>query len=190
MKDEEILILKLIDGDEKAFNDLYKKYRSRIYIKVFGFMRSHEIAEEILQDVFIKVWINRRTLDHNKSFSAFIQTIAKNTVYDYLRKVVSEDNKVCQFSKNLNSYEKPEVEARIAYQEIQNHLNNILIKMPKRCREVYVLCKVEGRSHDEVSKILNLSKSTINNQIIKASRIVKANWNPDYLTFLIFFIFT
>lgn len=190
MKDEKILVTKLLDGHEQAFNELYKKYRVKIYRRVFGFMKSHEIAEEILQDVFVKVWINRRTLNPNQSFSAFIHTIAKNTVYDYLRKVVSDENKVSQFIKNLDLFEKPEVEDRIAYQEIQYHLNNILGKMPKRCREVYVLCKVEGRSHEEVSKLLNLSKSTINNQIIKGSRIVKANWNPDYLTFLIFFIFT
>lgn len=190
MKGKEILVFKFIAGEEKAFNELYKSYREQIYKRVFGFVKSHEIAEEILQDVFVKVWINRSTLDPNKSFSAFIHTIAKNTVYDYLRKVVSDENKVSEFVKNLNLSEKPEVESRIAHQEIQYHLNNILGKMPKRCREVYVLCKVEGRSHEEVSKILNISKSTINNQIIKGSRIVKANWNPNYLTFLIFFIFT
>ena len=125
MKNEEILVQDLNNGCEKAFDILYKSYREQVYRRVFGFIKSHEIAEEILQDVFVKVWINRRTLDPNKSFSAFIHTIAKNTVYDYLRKVVSDENKVSQFIKNLNLFEKPEVESRIAHQEIQYHLNNI-----------------------------------------------------------------
>lgn len=188
MEKERLLLAELREGSEKAFDVLYKLYREQLYGTIFRLIKFHEFAEEILQDVFIKVWLNRDTIDLSKSFSAYLNTIAKNTTYDYFRKIASDNAKIEQMISIMKSYEPATVESAIALKEVQSHLDEILVKIPAKCREVYVLCKIEGRSHEEVSKLLNVSKSTINNHIMKASRIVKANWKPEYLLFLFFFI--
>jgi RNA polymerase sigma-70 factor (ECF subfamily) len=189
MKEESLLLVELREGSEKDFDALYKLYRERLYGTVYNLIKSHEFAEEILQDVFIKIWLNRSSIDLSKSFSAYLDTIAKNTVYDYFRKIASDNAKIEQLILIMKKCEPANAESLIALKEVQSHLDDILFKLPQKCREVYVLCRIEGRSHEEVSKLLNISKSTINNHIMKASRIVKANWKPEYLLFLLFFIF-
>jgi len=189
MKKDDLLLERLREGSEKAFAALYEQHRERLYAYVWHLVKSHEIAEEIFQDVFVKVWQNRATIDLSKSFSAYLSTIAQNTAYDHFRRIASDRTKMEQLALAMEDHEPAAVESLIARREAQGHLDDILARMPKKCREVYVLCKIEGRSHEEVSKMLNVSKSTINNHMTKASRIVRANWNPEYLLFLLFSVF-
>jgi len=189
MKEDGLLLAQLRGGSEKALGTLYKRHRERLYTSVRHLIKSHELAEEILQDVFVKVWLHREAIDLSKSFSAYLNTIARNAVYDCFRKIASDRAKVEQLALTMADHEPEAVESLIAWKEVQSHLDDILALLPEKCREVYVLCKIEGRSHEEVAKMLNLSKSTVSNHITKASRIVRANWNPEYLPFLLFSVF-
>jgi len=188
--DEEILLLKkLSEGDQRSFESLYLQYRQLVYTGVWKLMKCHDTSQEILQDVFVKVWQNRARIDTSKSFRAYLYTISQSTVYDYFRRMASDQAKVSQFSKNYSATKTNEIEEQIAFKEVQQHLDTILESMPERCRQVFVLCKIEGRSYDEVAKLLNISTATINNHIVKATRIIKSNWTWEYYTISLFFLF-
>lgn len=188
--DEEILLLKkLSEGDQRSFESLYLQYRQLVYTGVWKLMKCHDTSQEILQDVFVKVWQNRAKIDTSKSFRAYLYTISQSTVYDYFRRIASDQAKVNQFSKNYSAIKTNEIEEQIAFTEVQQHLDTILESMPERCRQVFVLCKIEGRSYDEVAKLLNISTATINNHIVKATRIIKSNWTWEYYTISLFFLF-
>ncbi len=188
--DEEILLLKkLSEGDQRSFESLYLQYRQLVYTGVWKLMKCHDTSQEILQDVFVKVWQNRAKIDTSKSFRAYLYTISQSTVYDYFRRIASDQAKVNQFSKNYSAIKTNEIEEQIAFKEVQQHLDTILESMPERCRQVFVLCKIEGRSYDEVAKLLNISTATINNHIVKATRIIKSNWTWEYYTISLFFLF-
>lgn len=187
---EQNLLLKLSCGDDKAFTALYQAYRERVYAGAYKLLKSHEQAQEILQDVFMKVWLNRASANTVTNFKSYLYTVTRNTVYDHFRKIANDSKKIEEFILEATLFQPASVEQTMAYKELEGRLALVLEKMPQKCREVFVLCKIEGRSYKEVSEMLNISTATINNHIVKASRILKANWEPEYLSFFLFLYFT
>ena len=94
---EQELLAKLAEGDENAFEILYLTYSPKIYSKILQLVKQVSIAEEILQDVFLKIWEKRETLDNQKSFRSFFYTIAKNLVVDLFRRAALDRQMLEQF---------------------------------------------------------------------------------------------
>ncbi|MDR2271087.1 MAG: sigma-70 family RNA polymerase sigma factor [Sphingobacterium sp.] len=184
LEDNAILLLQLAKGNQKAFETLYYAYRTQIFGRILKQVRSVEFAQDIVQDVFVKVWQNRAQIDVSKNFKSYLYTIAQSTVYDYFRKIASDQAKSEQLMILSKGICANDIEEEVSYKEMEKYLNDILDIIPERCREVYVLCKLEGRSYDEVSKLLNISTATINNHIVKATSIIKSHWNWNYCCFL------
>jgi len=80
------LIVKYLKGDDASFEVLVQRYLNSIYRFVYGYVRDANIAEDVTQDVFLKVWRNAKKIDKNKSFKSWVYTIAKNTALDFLKK--------------------------------------------------------------------------------------------------------
>lgn len=183
-------LLALIQGDKKAFELFYGFYRPQLYGYVFKLVRSHEVSQEIFQDIFIRLWKQREHIDPEQSVRSYLYTIAQNLVYDYYKKLASDRNKLETFKLYYATASENNIEEMLGFKEVRDHLDTILAMIPEKCRQVYVLCKLEGRSYQEVAKLLNISMATVNNHIVKASGIIKSNWKSDVLyLFLFFFIF-
>jgi len=190
LAEEKERLIALIQGDKKAFELFYGFYRPQLYGYVFKLVRSHEVSQEIFQDIFIRLWKQREQIDPEQSIRSYLYTIAQNLVYDYYKKVASDRNKLETFKLYYATASENNIEELLAFKEVREHLDNILAIIPEKCRQVYVLCKLEGRSYQEVANLLNISISTVNNHIVKASSIIKNNWKSDVLyLFLFFFIF-
>ena len=170
-------LLQLAEGNQKVFEKIYYAYRTQLFGKILRQVKSTEIAQDILQDVFVKVWQNRAQIDASKNFKSYLYTIVQSAVYDYFRKIASDQAKSEQFVILSKGVYATDIEDSVSYKEMEQHLNEILEIIPDRCREVYVLCKLEGRSYDEVSKLLNISTATVNNHIVKATSIIKSHWS-------------
>ena len=89
-KEDKILVIKLKNGDKKAFKKLFQKYSERIYYFTISYIKNKEESEEITQEVFVKLWNKRNDLKPDLSFSSFLFMIAKNAVIDLLRKKKKE----------------------------------------------------------------------------------------------------
>lgn len=190
LAEEKEWLIALIQGDKKAFELFYGFYRPQLYGYVFKLVRSHEVSQEIFQDIFIRLWKQREQIDPEQSIRSYLYTIAQNLVYDYYKKVASDRNKLETFKLYYATASENNIEELLAFKEVREHLDTILAIIPEKCRQVYVLCKLEGRSYQEVANLLNISISTVNNHIVKASSIIKNNWKSDVLyLFLFFFIF-
>ncbi|WP_316818528.1 RNA polymerase sigma-70 factor [Pedobacter nyackensis] len=174
---EERLLQELSEGNPKAFESLYLQYRTIIYGSVFKLVKSHEFTQDIVQDVLLKIWQNRNKLASLKNFKSYLFTITQNTVYDHFRKVASNQNKIEKVLEIIAEQSANDIEETIFYHELQNQLGEILAIMPEKCRQVFILCKLEGKSYNEVAQLLNISNATINNHIVKATRIIKENWS-------------
>ena len=169
---EKELVMLLKNGDILAFEQLYHNYKVRLYHNILKLIQTDEIAEELLQDLFVKIWIGRGNLDPDKSFKAYLFKIAENLVYDFFRKAATnkklENHLIATGSINSN-----ELEQQIYFKESTRVFNNAIEKLPPRRKQIYILCKVEGKSYEEVSNLLGISISTINEHIVKASRLVR-----------------
>lgn len=168
-------LVRLKEGDSKSFDFFYKKYRVQLLANIIKLTKSTEIAADILQEVFVVIWHNRSVIDTTQSFENYVFRIAQNKVYDFFRKA-SRDKKLEEKLIMLSiGKEYNPIERDLHLKEDFNLIKNQIEQLPPKCREVFTLCKVEGRSYNEVAEILNISTATVNNHIVKATKILKTN---------------
>ena len=166
-EDERNLIQSLVDGDESAFKLIFKNYKNRLYCFSLRFTKSEELAEEIVQDVFLKIWLNRKKINPDKSFSAYLFKISKNLCLNFLKKA------------QLDLLIKKELIANV--ERADNYTDNFVMscenelllekairRLPHQQQIVFVMCRIDGLSHKEIAEKLHLSKGTIKNYMMLA----------------------
>lgn len=153
---ERELILRLINSDEKAFNELYVLYRKWVFSTVYGFIRNKEFAEDIYQDTFTTIWNNRRSLNPNTSFASFVYTIARNKVYDYLRSISKHEQlPECFLSQIVD--EQADILERLKACELEELLNIELQKLSRHQRRIFKLSREENLTYGEIADHLGIS---------------------------------
>lgn len=170
--DEQGLLRKLREGDGLALDFFYQRYSLCIYRKIIKMVKVGVVAEELMQDVFVKVWDKRHLIDPNQSFKSYLYTIAQNLVCDFYRKA-ARDEKLQTQIKALSKGCYTHVEEDIYLKETHEILNKAIDNLPSQQRLVFTLCKVEGKSYEDVSAALGISTSTINNHIVKATKNIQ-----------------
>ena len=171
LEEKEILCL-LKSGDTQALGELYSRNKVQIFANIRRLVKSEDIAEELLQDVFVKVWDKRDLLDPEKSFRSYLFRIAENLVYDFFRKA-ARDKKLEAHIMSVATELYSHIEETLYTKESTSILNRAVEQLPPQRRRVFTLCKIEGRSYEEVSQLLGISTSTINDHIVKATRSVR-----------------
>jgi RNA polymerase sigma-70 factor (ECF subfamily) len=169
---EKILLEQLSIADEEAFKQLYFLYSSRLYGNLIKLVKSRPVAQEILQDVFMKVWDNRFSIDPDKSFRSYIFRIAENMVFNFYKRA-SRDKAALQQLILKSSSQYSHIEESILFKEETLLIRNAIHALPPQRKQVFELCKVEGKSYGEVSRLLGISISTISDHIVKANRFLK-----------------
>jgi RNA polymerase sigma-70 factor (ECF subfamily) len=172
---------RLQKGDEQAFKELYRLYSPRLYGNLIKLVKNEAIARELLQDVFVRVWKHRHDIDPKQSFRAYCFRIAENLVTDFFRKAAC-DRKLTEYLMRAASDHDLSTEEHIDFRESRDLLHRAMCLLPPQRRQVFELCKMEGRSYAEVSQLLGISTSTISDHIVKATRAIK-----KYLTVLLIF---
>ncbi len=176
---EQFLVQRLAEGDQVAFEELYHLYSSRLLGYLIKLIKSEGHAAELLQEVFIKIWKNRSTIDAGQSFRSYLFRIAENSVYDFFRKVARERKLQAELI-NINKEIYSHVEEECFNKENQQFLQNVIDTLPPKRRQIFRLIKMEDHSYEEVSALLNISTSTISDHIVKANKFVQERlkgWN-------------
>jgi len=177
----------LKNGQRSAFDFVYKKYSKSLLSRMQRMVKSPEIADELLQDVFLKVWTNRADIDLDKSFKGWIFTIAQTTVFTYYRKLAL-DKKMQQHVLEVFVEFYEQTEEYIFNKERMQLLNSAVDQLPPQRKEIFRLCKIEGKSYQEAAELLSISPSTVSNQLVSATKSVKRYVFFHSQEFLIFCI--
>lgn len=162
----------LKDGQQYAFDFIYARYSKMLLPKIQRMIKLNEVVDELLQDVFVKVWLNRAEIDVNKSFKAWIFTIAQNTIYAYYRKLALDVKMQRHLLETFAEF-YDQTEAYIFNKERVELLNQAIEKLPPQRKEIFKLCRIEGKSYQEAAEILSLSPSTVSNQLVSATKYIK-----------------
>ncbi len=170
--DEKQLISRLKSNDQRAFDEIFNHYYSRIFNLAFHFLHSREEAQEIAQVVFIAVWENRFLIDQEKSFSAYIQSIARHTIFNQLKKAVYRQRFI-DFTLKQAANEESFAENTYEYKELQEVLENAIAELPPRRREIFFLSRTKGLSYKEIATKLSITESTVNTQISKSIEFLR-----------------
>ena len=156
------------EGDQQAFRRFVDLYAKDLYFFALGYVEVREVAEEVVMDVFVKVWDNRFQLDTIKSLKAWLLTMTRNQAILYLRKSNQEKN--ISFEE-IEDYQVPFVQSpdleMISKQEIEE-INSAIASLSPKCKEVFILAKIEKVPYKEIAEMLGISVKTINNHVAKA----------------------
>jgi len=187
--DKELAYL-LKKGDITAFDKIYEKYSNRIYLFIFGIIKSQKDAEDIVQEVFINIWNKREKINEHLSFQSFIFTIAHNSTISLLRKKTTENSFIDYVKSIQNPLETKSAETDIEFNELKTQLEKTLEKLPKRQREVYTLSREEELTYKEIAKKMEISVNTVENHIVKALKFIRENMaTTNYLSAIFYALF-
>jgi len=170
--EERELLSQLKQGNEQAFEKIYKLYSSRLFGNVFKMVKSETTTQEILQDVFIKIWSNRASIDLDKSFRSYLFRIAENKVYDFFRKASRDTTIQAQlFAAATEEYEH--IETMIHTKENALLLKKAIDSLSPQRQQIFRSIKLDNKSYEEVSRQLGISVSTISDHIVKANKAIR-----------------
>lgn len=186
--DETILVQQLKKNSLKAFDKIYTLYSVRLYAYSMQYVKSKEDAEEIVQDVFTKLWLNRHSIVHDESIGAFIFKIAKNQIINRYKQRINS----FEFEEYVNYYNAEKYAAcdtcnLIEYDDFCRSLNKAMKKLTATQQKVIQCCKLEQLSVKETAATLQLNEQTIKNALstgLKALRELLKN-TDTFITLLI-----
>ncbi|HRE51065.1 MAG TPA: RNA polymerase sigma-70 factor [Flavitalea sp.] len=171
----------LTEGNEAAFEALYHLYSRRLALFLIKLLKSEDLACEVLQDVFVKVWNNRKNIDPAQSFRSYLFRIAENCVHDFFRKAARDKKLQEALIRNTCKDYNP-VEDTVYMKERNRLLREAIEALPPKRRQIFQSVKIEGRSYEEVSHMLHVSVSTINDHIVKATKSIREDLERYHIT--------
>ncbi len=169
------LISRLAKGEMVAFDTLYYRYYRRLYGFVIKLIKQEEEAEEIIQEVFMKVWESRTNIDTLASFKSYLFTITYNTTIDRLRKCLLEKKYIDYLKTLQNNHSSSHILEDIHYAQLNETVQSYINQLTPRQKEIYLLSREEGLTYAEIAKKLNLSVNTVENHMVKALSFLKSN---------------
>lgn len=172
-RNNETLIKSLQNGDEKAYTYLIDTYHHNLCVYANSLIKNIYSAEDIVQNVFIKVWEQRTRLKADHSIKSFLYLLVYNEFIDLYRKNVSLFSLEKSYFNALNEIiheDDPE-----SFQRVLNAVNKEIDNLPKKCKEVFILSKKEGLTNIEIAEHLDVSIKTVEAQITKAFSILRSS---------------
>lgn len=187
--------MKDFSGTEKTtFAKIYSAYFPKLVRFSCEYVVSIEDAENIVQDLFMYLWEHREMLNSLSNLNAFLFTLTKNRCIDFYRHRVLVDRK----KESLDTLQERELKLKIealeyfdenmfSINDIETLLDKAIDHLPEKCRQVFILSRMEGLKHEEIATQLNISVNTVQNHIVTALRKLKVELK-DYLPLFIFII--
>lgn len=161
---ERELLVQIAEGNEDAFERLYRHYRNKAYTIALTYLTVPEEAEDVLQECFLKLWYNRQRLTEIEAFDQYLFIMLRNMLISALRKTETQQKVIKQAQQTavlqpgkLSGIEKEE-SARL-----QGAIRDIIAKLPARQQEVYKLSREEGMTHAEIARVFQISDRTVSN---------------------------
>jgi RNA polymerase sigma-70 factor, ECF subfamily len=170
--------LEIIDGLHNGvrtqFDHLFKYYYSGLCIYANGYLRSSETSEEIVQEVFVKLWENHERIIIHTSLKAYLYRSVFNACLNYLKFNQSSNHKNIELDQSGIQLELMALETsdslfnQLFSEQIEKELEEAIAALPEQCRKIFKMCRYEDLSYPEISDMLNVSLSTVKTQMSRA----------------------
>jgi len=164
-------------GNVEAFNALYLQYKTKVFRYAFKFVRDKEEAEEITQDIFVRLWKYKVSIDADKDFDAFIYTIARNVIFKEFKRKVKETNFLAeQTTSNIDESYEP-IESFINVKEYAKLAATAVDTLPPQAKKVFKLSREEGRTYEYIANTLDISTNTVHSHMAKSLKHIRKYFN-------------
>lgn len=187
--DEITLLKELRDSSSEAFIQLYDHYHPALHAYILRFVKIPAIAEDVLQDVFLKIWEVRQRIDPGLSFNAYLYRISRNMVFKLMKKIAADDELRLKIMRQLsNSAEEGHL--KLQWKQYEEILTAAINQLPPKRLQVFKLCRDQGKTYDEAAEELGISKNTVKEHMVAAMKSIKdyLSRNGDILRCLFFLV--
>ncbi len=167
------------DSDD-AFGEIFNTFSDRVFNFSCDFMKNRSDAEEVTQEVFVKLWESRKSVNPEENLNAYIFTITRNLIFNRHKKKLNEWKYLDHLRNHLNHTNRDTQEA-VLLNELQGIIQKCIEEMPERRRQVFELSRIKCLSHKEISKELNISTKTIEIHISMALKDLRKVLKDYYL---------
>jgi len=174
-EEEDAQLAAVARGDKFAFEQLYDRYAGGLEKYIYFITRSKEVTEEIIQDVFIRIWQKREQLPELDSFRAYLFRIARNQVISWLRSARPR-HKIVELDESLAGGSRADADHLVLYNQYYKMVLDAIALLPERKKEVFLLSLEEDLTLDEIARRLHLTKSTVKQHLYSATTSIR-----DYL---------
>ncbi|WP_212004874.1 RNA polymerase sigma factor [Chitinophaga sp. HK235] len=169
---ESVLISRVIEGDKDAFREIYDHYRAHIFAYAYHLTKSKETAHEIVQQVFIRLWLKREQINPALHFGGYIKKATLNHVLNFIRKTAREQQLQEKVYQRMEAMRNT-TEEELVMKELQQVYRAAIDKLPPQKKLIYCLSRHDELTHEEIAQKLNISKYTVNNHLVEALRLVR-----------------
>ncbi len=180
------LIRGLKKNNHDSFEKLFDHYSQILFQFSFSYLKSKEVAEEVVQEVFIKIWDNRNNLRTDTSFKSYLFTIALNSIRKWFNKQARQNNLehdvLLEFSNDTEGFDDNQ-----DYQMLLDKLDEFIQQMPEKRKQVFIKKKIEGKSLKEISVELSITTKTVEYHISEGMKFLKKKFEQFKLGGVLFF---
>lgn len=169
-ENETALLIKVAEGDKSAFTELFHAYRDKLFSFIYRMTASVEASEDVVQDVFLKIWIGRETLREVDNFNAYLFRIARNHAINGLKRMAHE---TLIISGLRSEQAGTGTEEQLDQKAIQELIKRAVDSLPEQQKKVYTLGRENGLSQQEIAAALNISVSTVKSHMNQALKTIR-----------------
>ncbi|KUJ61424.1 hypothetical protein AR687_13390 [Flavobacteriaceae bacterium CRH] len=186
--DESKLLRDLSQGSELAFTSLYNQYKNVVYSTALKITKSKVLAEEVVQDVFLKIWINHQNLGEIHNLENYLFIISRNHIFDMIKKIARETN--LSADVNYKNTTAEDTDTAIKDDQYSVILNQIVDQLPPQQQKIYKMAKWDGMSHQKIGEDLGISTETVKKHMSQALKFVRFKISPYMNMFLLISLFS
>lgn len=170
--EEAVLLQRLQQGDTGAYIALYDQYYPSLYTYILHFINIPELAEDALQEVFIKIWEIRERINPELSFSGYLYRITRNHVFKLLKKISADAALRLQVMQELQQ-QTEDADTALLWKQYESLLHQAIAQLPPQRQKVFRLCREESKSYEEVAVELGISRNTVKEHMVLAMKSIK-----------------
>jgi RNA polymerase sigma-70 factor (ECF subfamily) len=171
---DRFLVEQVSRGNENAFQQLFDRYNDRLFQYIFGIVKSKVVSEEIVMDVFMKIWLGKDIVDRIRNFDAFLFRVAYNKSIDFLRGVSRDLKMRDMLWEEVQIAGGSAADDQLLTKEYEKKLREAIGMLPPQRRLVYQMSREKGFSHLDIARQLQLSKHTVSNHVVESQRFIRA----------------
>ena len=171
---DHLLLQQIAERNELAFKTLFDEYKDRLYHYIHGMVKSKEVAEEIVMDVFLKLWLGKELVNQIENFDAFLFRVAYNKSIDFLRRAARDPHFRNLLWDEMQLAGGMYADQALITREYEAKLREAIGLLSPQRRLVYALSREKGLSHVDIARKLQLSKHTVSNHIVEAQKFIRS----------------
>jgi RNA polymerase sigma-70 factor (ECF subfamily) len=171
---EKELLAQVANGDEESFKSLFHAYNKKLFNYISTIIKSRQVAEEIVMDVFLKIWLGKEIITQIENFDSFLFRVAHNKSIDFLRSAARDPKLKDLLWDEIQLSGSDQTDTLVLKKEFETKLREAVSLLSAQRRKAWQLSRNEEMTHEQIALHLGLSKNTVNNHIVEAQKFIRS----------------